>query len=311
MILPEPFTERLAQIVPSADFLPVLATFAATKPTAFRVNTLLADVEAVRAGLTAHGFTLTPVPWLAEAFTVPEEQRRALTESAEFAARHLYIQNLASMLAAPLLDPAPGETILDLAAAPGGKTLHLAARMGNQGQIRAVEPVRGRYHKLRATLREYGVAIAWPYQMDGRAAGRRWPAVFDRVLLDAPCSSEARFRLAQPESWAHWSPRKIKETAHKQHGLMRAALEALRPGGLLLYCTCAFAPEENELVIDGALRRGGVRIEPLTLPIPNTAPGLTTWKGRDLHPDLVHLRRVWPTAQMDGFALALLRRDHD
>lgn len=308
MALPAPFTERLAEIAPSADLPHILASFGAAKPTAFRVNTLLADVETVRAQLTADGFALTAVPWLSEAFIVPAEQRRALTEAAVFHARRIYIQNLSSMLAPLLLAPQPGETVLDLAAAPGGKTLHLAALMANRGHIKAVEPVHGRYHKLRANLREYGATLAQAYQMDGRAAGRRWPAVFDRVLLDAPCSSEARFRLTEPESWAHWSLRKIKEAAHKQHGLLRAGLEALRPGGLLLYCTCSFAPEENELVIDGALRRGGVQSEPLDLPIAHTQPGLTAWQGRDLHPDVAHLRRILPTAQMDGLALALLRK---
>lgn len=308
--LPVAFTERLGRILPPVHLPAVLAGFGRTKPATLRLNPLRGEPADTHAELQAAGFRLTAMPWLAEAFEVPAEQRPALTRCAALEAGRIYLQNPASLLAALALDPQPGERVLDLAAAPGGKSLHLAALMANQGQISAVEAVRERFFKLRANLERGGVRIARTYLMDGRAVGHKVPGRFDRVLLDAPCSSEARFHLDRPLSWAHWSPRKIRELAHKQRGLLASGFRALKPGSVLLYCTCAFAPEENELVVQDLLNRcaGEVRIEPLALPIPNTQPGLTQWGDRVLDPALSRAVRILPEGGMDALFLCRLGR---
>lgn len=308
--LPPEFLTRLEAILPAADLAPTLATFAQEKPTTFRINPLKTDPAAVEEELTAAGFTLTPIEWYTGAFSLPNEQRRALTESPLFYDGRIYIQNLSSMLAPLVLAPRPGEEVLDLAAAPGGKTLQLAGMMHNEGYVAAVEPIKERFYKLKHNLLTAGAEVVKTYMMDGRAAGRRWPQVFDKVLLDAPCSSEARFTQLDPQSWAHWQPRKIKETSHKQKKLLQAALYALRPGGIMVYCTCAFAPEENELVVQSQLEHfeGEVEVVPLELPIPNTRPGLTTWAGKSLLPECALTLRVLPTAHMDAFFLCKLHK---
>jgi 16S rRNA (cytosine1407-C5)-methyltransferase len=308
--LPALFLERLGRIVPPAALADALAGFARPKPTTLRVNSLQGAPADTRAELQAEGFQLTPLPWLAEGFQVPAEQRGALTRCRALAEGRIYLQNPASLLAALALDPQPGERVLDLAAAPGGKTLHLAALMGNRGQIAAVEAVRERFFKLRANLERGGVQIAKTYLMDGRAVGHKVPGRFDRVLLDPPCSSEARFHLTRPQSWRHWSLRKIREMARKQGGLLASGLRAVKPGGVLLYCTCSFAPEENERVVQALLCRvpGEVRVEPLALPIPNTQPGLTQWAGEDFDPALAGGVRVLPEGGMDALFLCRLRR---
>ncbi len=308
--LPAAFLERLARILPPASLADVRAGFARTKPATLRLNPLRGAPVATHAELQAEGFRLTPLPWLAEGFQVPAEQRAALTRCTALAQGRIFLQNPASLVAALALDPEPGEGILDLAAAPGGKTLHLAALMGNRGQIAAVEAVRERFFKLRANLERGGVEIAKTYLMDGRAVGHKVPGRFDRVLLDAPCSSEARFHLERPESWRHWSPRKIREMARKQRGLLDSGFRALKPGGVLLYCTCSFAPEENEAVVSGLLRRhgGAVRLEPLALPIANIQSGLGHWEGEDFDPDLAQAVRILPEGGMDALFLCRLRR---
>jgi tRNA (cytosine49-C5)-methyltransferase len=308
--LPEAFVRRLAAILPADALGPVLASFARPVPTALRVNTLLTSPEAVGQELAAAGLRLAPVPWSPSAFLLAEGERRVLTESAACNQGRVYVQNLASQLAPLLLAPRPGEEVLDLAAAPGGKTLQLAALMENRGRIAAVEPVRERFFKLRANLERAGASLVQTYLMDGRAVGGKVPARFDRVLLDAPCSSEARFRAGDPSTWSHWGPRKLKETAHKQRRLLESALGAVKPGGLVLYCTCAFAPEENEAVVDHLLRvhPGAVGLEPIAPPVDNRQAGITAWEGRSYHPDLAKAVRILPDATMSGFFLALLRR---
>jgi 16S rRNA (cytosine1407-C5)-methyltransferase len=128
---------------------------------------------------------------------------------------------------------------------------------------------------------------------------------FDAVLLDAPCSSEARIRLDDPDSYQHWKTRKIKETSRKQKALLRSAFAALKPGGRLIYCTCAFAPEENEVALDHLLRREpAAKLEALDVDCPQTIPGLTRWRTRQLQPDLQRAVRVLPNDLWDGFFLA-------
>jgi 16S rRNA (cytosine1407-C5)-methyltransferase len=221
----------------------------------------------------------------------------------------IYIQGLSSQLAAIILDPRPGETVLDLAAAPGGKTLHIAALMHNEGQLSAVEPVKHRFFKLKANLERGDASMVKTYLRDGREVGNKVPERFDRVLLDAPCSSEARIRSGRPETWAHWSEKKIKEVARKQKRLLISAIRALKPGGTLLYSTCSFAPEENELVIQDALRRyPEMKVIPADIPVDNVQQGLSEWAGKSLNPEVKKCTRILPNQHMDGFFLCLLQK---
>jgi len=311
--LPASFLQRLRAIVPADRFGACVESFAQPRPTCFRVNGLKAGDQALRDELTGLGFRLQAVPWRAATYRVEERQRRALTETSAFAGGRIYIQNLSSMLAPMVLDPRPGETVLDLAAAPGGKTLQMAAMMDNRGRISAVESVKVRFFKLKANLERHGATMVRSYLMDGRAVGRKVPGRFDRVLLDAPCSSEARFRAADPGSWSHWSLKKVKEAARKQRRLLESAFHSLKEDGVLVYCTCAFSPEENELVLDGLLKRHGsaLRVEPIRLPVDNLQQGLTRWQGRELNPDLRKAVRVLPNHEMDGFFLCRLRKKTD
>ena len=102
-------------------------------------------------------------------------------------------------------------------------------------------------------------------------------------------------------------PAKVSECAKKQKRLILSAFDALKPGGVLMYCTCSFAPEENELIVDHLLKkRDGVHLLPIAIDLPNLAPGLGAWKNKTLHADCALTRRVWPTEAMDGFYLALI-----
>ncbi|WP_350207780.1 RsmB/NOP family class I SAM-dependent RNA methyltransferase [Botrimarina sp.] len=207
--------------------------------------------------------------------------------------------------------PRPGEAVLDLAAAPGGKTLHLAARMRLEGELAAVEPVRDRFFKLQANLARCGAGeFVRTFSHDGRDVGRKTPDRFDAVLLDAPCSSEARFDPRRPQSFAYWGPRKLAESARKQKALLRSAVDAARPGGRVLYCTCSFAPEENELVVAHTLRRmaGRVELRPLGPALRCFRAGLVEWEGKTLPSELAHTVRVAPDRRMAGFYLALLEK---
>jgi 16S rRNA (cytosine1407-C5)-methyltransferase len=310
--LPELFVRRLRQIVPAGRWDECIESFRATKPTSLRVNTLNAVVDDTRGELVESGFPLEPVSWLPEAFTARLDAagRRRLTQSAAVRQGRVYLQDLSSMTAPIVLGPQPGESVLDLAAAPGGKTIQIAGMMENRGALSAVESVRSRFFRLRTNLIVYGATMVRVYLTDGRSVGRKTPERFDRVLLDAPCSGEARFQQQDSKTWQYWSPKKIKEAARKQQGLIRSALKALTPGGLLLYCTCSFAPEENEQIVHDLLVEKGdaVDVPAVELPLTNTQPGLTNWAGKTYDPRLIRATRILPTKEMNGLFLCLLRK---
>ncbi len=310
MDLPAEFLNRLRTIIRPADWDAVLASFSTSRSPAFRVNTLQATADEVQGELSSAGLTPEAVTWSPTAFRIPAEHRERLTHSAAASDGRIYVQSLSSQLAALLLAPQPGETVVDLAAAPGGKSSHLAALMQNQGWLSVVEPIRDRFFRLQANLKRLGVTIAHYYLMDGRKVAQKTGPRFDRVLLDAPCSAESRFRVGQPESFRFWSPRKVRESARKQAGLIRSAWGALRPGGRLLYCTCTFAPEENEAIIAGLLAEQGPAARVLELPawLPDSQPGLVSFEGGEFPQACQATRRILPTATQDAFYYALLEK---
>lgn len=288
----------------------VLRTFGVDRRAGVWANPLRGAADPV-AELTTCGVVGEPCEWLAQAATIDFGDKPAVTNSPASESGRLYVQNLSSMLAPLVLDPQPGEAVLDLAAAPGGKTLHLAARMRGEGELAAVEPVRDRFFKLRANLDRCGAGqFVRTFTHDGRHVGRKTPGRFDAVLLDAPCSSEARFDARDPASFEYWGPRKLAESARKQKALLRSALDATRSGGRVLYCTCSLAPEENELVVSHTLRRLGQKVElvPLELPEGVSAPGLTEWAGKKLPHELSLTRRILPDDVFSGFFLAMIRK---
>lgn len=316
MPLPHDFLTRFAQLCPPDLQADALGSFQQPKAVSFRLNRLHAASDSALADMRAVGLTPEPVAWAqrgaVQAWQCPPEQREALTHGSWADDGRIYIQSLSSMLAPILLAPTADDWVLDLAAAPGGKTILMAEMMGNAGKISAVEPVSGRFHRLKANLERMGITNTRCYMKDGREIGRLKPDTFQRVMLDAPCSSESRFRTDDPDSTAHWSLRKVAECARKQERLILSAFDALAPGGHLLYCTCSYAPEENERVVAHLLKkRDGAQVLPMPAwvqALPHVGTGLRTWQDKPLPDACAHTVRVWPTGHMDGFYLALIRK---
>ena len=313
--LPPRFLDRLRAVVGAGRFAAVAATFAAPQRVAFRLNPLRADPAATLAALRAGGLDPAPVGWYPHAFTLPPEARAALLATDAVATGAAYLQNLSSMVPPLVLGAEPGERVLDLAAAPGSKTLQLAALAGPTAEIAAVEVVRDRFFRLRANLAAGGAGFVRTYLQDGTRVDRYRPGHFDRVLLDAPCSTEGRFRADDPETFRYWSVRKVHEARRRQTALLAAGLGALREGGVLVYSTCSLAPEENEGVLDAALTASGgaVVLEPLGLDVPAAEPALAGWDDPKDGPtafahDLANARRIVPDGTFEAFFVARLRK---
>ena len=129
-------------------------------------------------------------------------------------------------------------------------------------------------------------------------------------MLDAPCSTEAKFRSFDPETTRYWSEKKIKEMAKLQTRLLLSAYQALKPGGSLLYATCSFAPEENEAVIDKLLKKApDAAIKPIDLALENRRNGLTQWGKKAFDDAVTRCVRILPTETMEGFFLAKIQKE--
>lgn len=309
-MFPGEFLERLKDIVPEKKYESVLGAMSASKATSFRVNTLKSDRDAVLASLTGEGLDINKVSWNSDAFWVRHELREKLLLSSAYRSQHIYVQNLSSMLPPLVLEPKKGEKILDLTAAPGSKTLQIACMVDQEAEIAAVEVVKGRFFKLLDNLESQGATGVRTFLKDGRGVWRNRPEYFDRVLLDAPCSSEGRFHLSDPQSYAYWSPRKVKEMARKQKRLMYSAVQSLKPGGVLVYSTCSFSPEENEAIVHGIMKRfpGSLHVQPIHLDVAGWEGGLAGWKRKEYIPGLDMARRVLPDYLMDGFFICKLQK---
>lgn len=307
-ILPELFLTRLKEIVPVDQLPGVLKTFAAPESTAIRINLLKTGLKEGREYLADLGIPFSIHPATAEVCLVSVQAKQQLREDQKFQAGALYWQAPSSALPAVVLSPQRGDSVLDLCAAPGSKTTQMAAMMENDGKITAVEAVKARFYRLKSVVDLLGANVKCVLG-DGRRL-RAPEELFDKVLVDAPCSSEGRFNENDKDSVGYWSQHKIKEMAHKQKGLILSASRLVKPGGVLVYSTCTFAPEENESVVDWFLRKsnGTFLLEPFQLEGVPRYPALASFAGREYKHDVSSCWRVLPDGVFNGFFIAKFRK---
>ena len=257
-------------------------------PASLRLNPLQAQAQHVRPYLPQRGQN---VPWCSEGFALPESDA-SLGQTLEHAMGAYYVQAKAPMLAVEVLNPQPGERVLDLCAAPGGKATQIAACMDNSGLLLANEPQRKRMPALVGNLERCGVANCVLTQAIGTMLTRYFPNFFDRILVDAPCSGDGIVRK-EKNMLTYWSPQDAQHIAQQQKGLLRAAYQMLRPGGTLVYSTCSLSLEENEEVLLGLLRRYKENVA--ILPIAEFAgPPLPDALAAQFPAEFTHCVRVWP-----------------
>ena len=304
------FQERLQSIIPSHSWQTVWNSFQIEKPLILRVNTLQAQPEHIIASLITQNIDATQIDWKPDCLVVPVHQRRTALASTIYQQGLIYSQNLSSQLAPYVLAPEANEEVLDLCAAPGGKTTQIACIMHGTGRIAAVESVKSRFFKLKANIKLQGINNIKTYLADGRGIGRKTPERFDRVLIDAPCSSESRIQLNTPKSYEYWRIKKVKEMSRKQQTLLYSGFQCLKPGGILVYSTCSFSPEENEAVVSKLVQRYGdaLSVEAIKLPLSNIQAGITQWQKRNYDDSVKHCVRILPNELMDGFFLCKIRK---
>lgn len=213
-------------------------------PITLRINPLSAQADRLRQVCNFNG---SGVPWSQDVFLLDGNKDRIGT-TFEHLLGGFYIQAKAATLAVSVLDPRPGEQVLDLAAAPGGKSTQIAGTMENKGVLLANEPNSRRMSSLIGNLERCGVYNCVVTQTSGAKLARYFHNHFDRVLLDAPCSGDGILRKNQ-HVLSYWSTADAVYKSQQQIGLARAAFHMLRPGGTMVYSTCSLSTEENEDVL--------------------------------------------------------------
>ncbi len=222
-----------------------------------------------------------------------------------------YVQNAASWLPVLALTPEAGERVLDLCAAPGGKSSHIQALANGQADLVCNDNSKPRLIKLQANLKRLNVPAEFMLA-DARHISRRQLEAFDKILLDAPCSGEGLMSLNAGDAslFDSWSVAHIRRLSDLQKRLILEAWRLLKSGGTLVYSTCTMAPEENEVVVDWLLRRqSDAELIPIDIaPLPDRAPVVQSWNNRALTHDLGGCLRLMPGRLTEAFFVAAFRK---
>ncbi len=279
---------RYKSIIPDFDdFMSVLQ-----KPLvqSFRINTLKAKRDEIL--LLLKDLKMKSQPYYEDGFIL--QKKTKLGNHITHNLGLIYVQEVASMIPVIVLDPQPGEVVLDLCAAPGSKTTQIAQSMENTGLLIANELSRKRIRGLMFNCKRCGLLNEVIINLRGQQIDRVLPDYFDRVLIDAPCSAEGTIRKSKAVLY-HWGLRNIQTMAKIQKGLIVAGFRALRAGGTLLYSTCTVAPEENEGVVAYLLDKfPEAELMPIHIPHFKIRRGVTQWNGEHFDKKLEQCARVLP-----------------
>ena len=307
-IIPQEFIDRIKKDLGN-EAEAFLGSYFASPKKALRINTLKTDKE-TEERLTAG---MQPVPWEKHGYyymerdmyaedpdEVPADEswRMAPGKSPLHSAGAYYIQEPSAMAPVSMLDVRPGMCVLDLCAAPGGKSTQIASYLAGEGLLVANEPVRDRARILSQNIERMGIANAVVTCHAPAELARSFPATFDRILVDAPCSGEGMFRKDKT-AVEEWSEENVAKCAARQSEILDSAVSMLKPGGRLVYSTCTFSKVEDEEQVAGILAKyPGLHIAFMS-PFAGIRAG-----------DIEGTYRIWPQdGQGEGHFMAVLERD--
>ena len=284
-MLPEKFLARMQQQL-GDEYDEYLRSLQRPRAVALRFNPLKGDIPALP-------FVGEPVPWEPMGYYYDPDSRPGLHPYHE--AGVYYLQEASAMASAALLEPQPGEIILDLCAAPGGKSTQIAGRMQGQGLLVSNEINQKRAKVLSRNIERLGIGNAVVTGEAPAALADRFPGFFHRIMVDAPCSGEGMFRKEEA-AITDWSEENVEMCARRQAEILDCAAAMLRPGGRLVYSTCTFAPQEDEEAVEAFLaRHPEFEAEPVNAPwFQESRPGMY---------------RLWPHKLLgEGHFAAVLRK---
>jgi len=277
----------------------IAAGMQAQRCTTLRVNRLKSTPEVIAQALSEAGITFERVAFSEDAFVLPKAREKDIWALPMYENGEVYLQSLSSMLPPLALEPQPGTDILDMAAAPGGKTTQIAAMTGNRASITACEINQIRAEKMRYNLEKQGATRVNVMVRDASKMEDFFR--FDQILLDAPCSGSGTILLNNPQTYKAFSEKLVRNSARIQLNLLKKALTILKAGQTMVYSTCSILAMENEDVVKRALAGAKAQVEPISLSglkalplLPCSIPGALL---------------VRPNEQYEGFFLCKIRKN--
>lgn len=299
--LPEEFCIRMQKLL-GAEWKEFLDSYNNNRYYGLRMNPLKTSTEEF---LERMPYALEKVSWAWEGFYYREEDQPGRDVLHEIGA--YYIQEPSAMAVVEVLDPRPGERVLDLCAAPGGKSTQIAGRMNGEGLLVANEVISGRARILSQNIERMGIKNCVVCNEPPERMAKFFPGYFDRIVVDAPCSGEGMFRKDEM-AIEQWSVEHVQMCADRQQTILDEAAKMLKPGGVLVYSTCTFAPDENEGAISSFIQEHEDFMIEETIHDAAFAPGRADWI-RNPAPGLEYTMRLWPhRIKGEGHYIARLRR---
>jgi len=277
-----------------------------------RINTLKISIEEAKKRIEKN-WLLIQVPWCREGFWIDyrideknkgkEEKRYDIGNVLEHMLGYIYVQDAASMIPPVVLQPEPGDLVLDMCSAPGSKASQMAAMMNNTGVLIANDLQGSRLKALGINLQRTGVSNVLITQMPGHKF-RQLTLKFDKVLVDAPCSGTGTIRRSL-KTLSMWGVHMVKKMASQQKQLLASGFEALKPGGTIVYSTCTMEPEEDEGVVSWLLSKySNAKLDEIELNI-KRSPAILEFEGEKYSLEVKKCLRIWPQDNdTEGFFVA-------
>ncbi len=276
----------------------IIEGYLAKRKTTLRINTIKSNIEEIKQKLDAKKIEYEEVKWSKEAIIIKNEDEKAIQEMDIYTNGEIYMQSLSSMLPPIILEPKEGTDILDMAAAPGGKTTQIAALTNNKAHITACEKNKIREERLKYNIDKQGASCVFIMQKDARFIDDFFS--FDQILLDAPCSGSGTLDFNDNNIEKYFSKQLIDRSSSVQKTLLSKAIKLLKPGHEMVYSTCSILSCENEDIIVHSIKNENVEIVPIHFEGMEELPLLPT----KIHGTLC----VCPTDLYEGFFVAKIRK---
>ena len=268
------------------------------RKTTLRINTIKSNIEEIKNKLQESKIEYEEVPWSKEALIIKNVDEKTIQEMDIYQDGKIYMQSLSSMLPPIILEPKEKTDILDMAAAPGGKTTQIAALTKNKAHITACEKNKIRAERLKYNVDKQGATCVFIMPKDSRFIDDFFS--FDQILLDAPCSGSGTLDFNDSNIEKYFTKQLIERSTKTQKTLLKKAISLLKPGHEMVYSTCSVLACENEDVVESILKDGKIEIVPISFEGIESLPVLPTKISGTLC--------VCPTELYEGFFVAKIRK---
>ena len=277
----------------------ILKGYAENRVVSLRVNTLKSNVQKVCEELFRNNIEFEKVSWSDEAFVIKNVTEEDLQKLSIYQGGEIYLQSLSSMLPPVIMQSKEYTDILDMTAAPGGKTTQIAALTNNNANITACEMNNIRIEKLKYNIEKQGAKSVAIMQADSRKLSDYF--AFDQILLDAPCSGSGTINLKNERTYKNFTESLVEKSSKSQQVLLKKALKILKPGHEMIYSTCSILARENEEILDKILKGANAEIVPIELDKIEEIPVLPT--------KIPGVLCVCPNKYYEGFFVAKIRKN--